>query len=176
MQSFYRRHTVLPVPTVMNRCHGAHQAVPLTPMATQGIVMYSLLYVSSAAELFTRPDLDALLAIARENNTRLQVSGMLLYKDGNFMQLLEGEKAAVIALYEKIVRDPRHTGPITLLQGEVPQRSFEQWSMGFRELKAARDPHLPGYDDFMNTPLNSGDFVTHPTRAQKLLLIFKEKM
>jgi hypothetical protein len=101
---------------------------------------------------------------------------MLLYKDGNFMQLLEGSQPVVDALYTKITRDPQHIGPITLLKGEVPERAFAHWSMGFRELKSTRDEQVPGYDDFLNTPLTSGDFVAHPSRAQKLLLMFKERM
>jgi hypothetical protein len=141
-----------------------------------GISMYSLLYVSSAATAFSAEDLRALLKLARENNTRLDVTGMLLYKDGNFMQLLEGEESAVQGLYDKIVRDPRHKGALTLLKGNVEERSFGQWSMGFRELKSATDSGVPGYNDFLNTPLTSGDFVSHPSKAQKLLLMFKEKM
>lgn len=44
---------------------------------------------------------------------------MLLYKDGNFMQLLEGEKEAVLRLHKNIIVDPRHKGFLTLLQGET---------------------------------------------------------
>jgi len=138
--------------------------------------MYSLLYVSSASKPFSADELTALLKSSRENNSRLDISGMLLYKDGNFMQLLEGEEAAVSGLYAKIVQDLRHKGPITLLRGPTPERSFAEWSMGFRELKSTLDPRVPGYADFLNTPLTSGDFVAHPTKAQKLLLMFKEKM
>jgi hypothetical protein len=51
--------------------------------------MLSLVYASSAKQLFSEEDLTALLQQSRDNNTRLGLSGLLLYKDGNFMQVLE---------------------------------------------------------------------------------------
>ena len=58
----------------------------------------------------------------------------MLYKDGNFMQVLEGAKGAVHGLYEKIAADPRHGGEITSQQGFAEGRQFSDWSMGFRNL------------------------------------------
>ena len=91
------------------------------------------------------------------------------------MQLLEGEESAVRALYAIIIADPRHKGAISLLQGPVATRSFADWSMGFRDLQA-QTVAIEGYSDFLNTSLNSADFVRNPDRARKLLLMFKEKM
>ena len=79
--------------------------------------MFFLIYASSAVKPFLQSELFELLEICRENNTRLGITGMLLYKDGNFMQLLEGEETPVRRLYEKIGSDSRHRGEITLLQG-----------------------------------------------------------
>ncbi len=63
--------------------------------------MFSLTYVSSAVRPFAEDELADLLAVSRQNNARLGITGMLLYKDGNFMQVLEGEEAEVRTLYEK---------------------------------------------------------------------------
>jgi len=76
-----------------------------------------LVYVSSATLPFSGEDLRALLATCRENNAELGVTGMLLYKDGNFMQVLEGDEQAVRGLYARIAADPRHGGEITLQEG-----------------------------------------------------------
>ena len=57
--------------------------------------MFHLVYASSALQPFTKPELQALLEQARQKNAKLGVTGMLLYKDGNFMQVLEGEKETV---------------------------------------------------------------------------------
>lgn len=50
--------------------------------------MFSLTYVSSVVEPFSERELGELLPKSRENSRRLDITGMLLYKDGNFMQVL----------------------------------------------------------------------------------------
>jgi hypothetical protein len=58
-------------------------------------MLYSLIYVSSAVRAFTAAQLRELLVVCEKNNRRDQVSGMLLYKGGNFMQVLEGPESSV---------------------------------------------------------------------------------
>jgi hypothetical protein len=101
---------------------------------------------------------------------------MLLFKDGNFMQVLEGPEAAVRATHARIVSDPRHSGLITLLQGPVAARSFGGWSMAFRNLNDSAAHTIAGYDDFLNTPLTDARFTHDPTAAQRLLQVFKRSM
>ena len=138
--------------------------------------MFFLVYASSAARPFSESDLSDLLATSRENNARAGITGMLLYKDGNFMQVLEGEEGAVRELYEKIGIDPRHRGEITLLRGFAEERQFPDWSMGFRDLDSLEARANPGYNEFLNTPLTGREFFGDPTRAQQLLLTFKRAM
>ena len=80
--------------------------------------MFFLVYVSMAQEKMSKEDLLDILAQSREANAKAGITGMLLYKDGNFMQALEGEETAVRALYARICRDPRHRGILTLVEGE----------------------------------------------------------
>lgn len=138
--------------------------------------MFFLVYASSAVRPFSSSDLEELLVTSRENNTRAGITGMLLYKDGNFMQVLEGEEDAVRALYDRIAADPRHKGEITLQQGFTEERQFLDWSMGFRDLQSTETHSIPGYSEFLNTPLTDQGFFEDPTRAQKLLLVFKRTM
>ena len=98
--------------------------------------MLQLVYVSSAIELFSSHDLLALLEQSRAKNVRAGITGLLLYKDGNFMQLLEGPEAAVRELYAAIRRDARHHGIILLLEGTVEEREFPDWAMAFPDLTA----------------------------------------
>ncbi len=138
--------------------------------------MYFLTYVSSAVTPFSRTELADLLAKSNENNARLGISGMLLYKDGNMMQVLEGEEQDVRALYAKIGRDPRHHGLIILLQGKLAAREFAGWSMAFRDLSGPDVVSTPGYSEFLNTPLTGAEFSSDPTRSQRLLTTFKRTM
>ncbi len=114
--------------------------------------MFFLVYVSSAARPFSGKDLRVLLETCRKNNAELGVTGMLLYKDGNFMQALEGDEGAVRGLYERIAADPRHGGEITLQQGFAEGRQFSDWSMGFHDLDSPEARSDPGYSEFLNAP------------------------
>ena len=138
--------------------------------------MFSLIYASSSSRLFSDQELVQLLTQSHETNTRLGITGMLLYKDGNFMQVLEGPEEAVRERYAVITRDPRHHGVIRLLQETIPARQFPTWSMGFRNLRDVDLSEVPGYSDFLGESLCSTSFQSDPTRAQKLLLTFRKHM
>ena len=138
--------------------------------------MFFLIYVSSAVTLFSEKDLFDLLEKSRHNNHKVGVTGMLLYKEGNFMQFLEGPKEEVFKLLEKIKKDPRHRGIITLLQQEHNEREFSEWAMGFKKLGSDQLLEVPGYSDFLDLPLSSDQFLTEPSKCLRLLLNFKNIM
>lgn len=127
--------------------------------------MYSLVYVSSAVNVFTPQELMELLNISRENNTKAGLTGILLYKDGNFMQALEGEKDSVMALYTKISGDPRHKGIITIYDEEITERNFPNWSMAFRDLSSPEVRSMKGFNEFMNLSLIASEKMLQPSRA-----------
>ena len=145
-------------------------------MITQCAPLVSLVYVSSAVELFSQAELLALLKISRRNNAPAGITGLLLYKEGNFMQVIEGEQTAIDRLQAKIARDPRHKGLLTLTQRPITQRQFSEWSMGFKNLSDPGLRTLPGYNEFLNTPLIGAEFADQPSRAERLLQAFKQKM
>jgi hypothetical protein len=138
--------------------------------------MISIIYVSSAVKLFSHADLAALLEISRKNNGALAVTGMLLYKDGNFMQVIEGEEANVRGLYNKLQLDPRHTGFLPLLEEKIGARHFADWSMGFKNLNDPALAETDGYRDYRDVSFLNQAFAAQPSRAKKLLEIFRQKM
>lgn len=85
---------------------------------------FRLVYVSAASRLLSQSELVALLAESREHNSRQGITGLLLYRDGDFMQLLDGEELAVRQLFERIARDPRHRGAIVLVEENVAEPLF----------------------------------------------------
>ncbi len=109
----------------------------------------SVVYVSSAVRPFSADALVALLRQSRERNIREGVTGMLLHRSGNFIQAVEGSTPAIDALLERIGRDPRHAGVITILRRPIRQREFGDWSMGFDDLTDARLADIAGYSDFL---------------------------
>ena len=135
--------------------------------------MFFLVYVSVAQENVSREDLLEILAKSREANAKAGITGMLLYKDGKFMQALEGEETAVRELYSRISRDPRHLGVLTLVEGEREDRCFGDWSMGFQDLSAPEARAIPGYSEFLNMPLTAEEFSRNPGQCERLLWAFK---
>lgn len=109
-------------------------------------MLYHLLYLSSSNTTFDDDALQALLAVSRRNNAADGVSGMLLYDDGNFIQYLEGEKAAVETVFERICKDPRHAGMLVVSRGEVDKLCFADWSMGFHGVTPQDRAAIGGFE------------------------------
>jgi hypothetical protein len=138
--------------------------------------MFFTVYVSSAVQIPTQEELSALLETSRRNNAQAGITGLLLYKDGNYMQFLEGPKDQVCALLETIKADRRHRGIIVLMQHEHVAREFSEWSMGFKALGKNEPPDIRGYNDFLDLPLTSERFLLNPSRCLKLLLSFRKSI
>jgi hypothetical protein len=132
--------------------------------------------MSSATRPYSEADLIQLLTKSRKNNARLDITGMLLYKDGNFLQLLEGEEQAVIDLYEFIKTNTDHHSSTVLDQAEINERQFVDWSMGFCNLNDATVQNLPGYSQFMNQAFTAEVLGADPNGCLELLKLFRENM
>jgi hypothetical protein len=113
--------------------------------------MIAITYASAETEPFSAAALADLLGKARENNRILDVSGMLLYHSGSFLQVLEGEESVVDALFQKIAKDPRHTRMMTIKRASISRRAFAEWSMGFVVPTAAIVKKLEGFDRFLQS-------------------------
>ena len=108
---------------------------------------FTLVYLSNASSAFSEQELKNILTVSRPNNMGVGVSGVLIYCDGNILQVLEGSKEGVFKIYDKIKRDPRHTDLIVLQKREIPARNFEDWSMGFRSSTKSEFEQIEGYLD-----------------------------
>ena len=135
--------------------------------------LYFLVYVSIASDDLAAETLLEILRVSRENNTRDDITGLLLYKDRRFMQLLEGPETAVCAAYGRIARDSRHRDAAVLLEGETAERDFADWSMGFHDLYEETARATPGFSSFLDVKFSVFDFASDPSRAHQLLRIFR---
>jgi hypothetical protein len=92
-------------------------------------------FLYNSASVLSQPtnmDLDHILASARRRNMAEEITGMLLYYRGEFVQILEGEKKSVENIYDKFIGpDLRHTALNKVHQNTISHRSFSEWSMGF---------------------------------------------
>jgi hypothetical protein len=93
-------------------------------------MLVRLMYASRAAESASEADLATILQQSKKNNPGVGVTGVLCFSAGIFLQVLEGGRNAVSALYNKIAADPRHKDVVILRYEEIDERSFGSWSMG----------------------------------------------
>ncbi|MEZ4701364.1 MAG: BLUF domain-containing protein [Rhodothermales bacterium] len=113
---------------------------------------YCLIYASTATHEMSDRELNEILAVARDRNTELDITGLLLYADGNFIQILEGDRDRVDALYEHIATDPRHYGAVRLMRRNTGQRHFSDWRMGFKTISANEfEERVPGFSSILHS-------------------------
>ena len=93
--------------------------------------LHAIVYVSSATHLLSQKELEDLLCRARARNLTENVSGLLLYCDGNFMQYIEGPREPLLSIYQLICADNLHKGLIELLNEPIISREFAGWSMAY---------------------------------------------
>src|SRR5271169_5023661 len=92
---------------------------------------YRLIYSSEAAPGLAAAGLEEMLAESRVRNRVYGITGVLLFVEGAFLQILEGEKEDVLGLMERIERDPRHHDLKVFYEEEVGERAFPSWSMAY---------------------------------------------
>ena len=97
--------------------------------------MFKLIYVSNARKLMSSADLTQILDVSRRHNDAVGITGILLYCEGSFMQLQEGDEGEIRALYERIRADRRHTRVTTICAHQAPGRWMTEWSMAFAHLE-----------------------------------------
>lgn len=101
--------------------------------------MYRVMYMSTATRYMSDLELEELLEVSRKNNIKKNLTGLLIVKGRTFLQCLEGEEKDILEIYEKILKDDRHTDIIDLVTEDIDKRLFPQWTMGYRNLKSLED-------------------------------------
>lgn len=109
-----------------------------------------IVYLSTANQPFSCEELGGLLTYARANNARNGITGLLLYHESEFLQVLEGDSQPLYRLFDDIEADPRHGRFRVLANGPVAAPTFPDWRMGFVGDCALLFAQVQGY-----VPLNS---------------------
>lgn len=137
------------------------------------MAFYQLVYVSLAVRPLQTPELVALLDQSRAHNAANGVTGLLLYHQQDFTQLLEGEQADVQAVFKRICADRRHQQVHVMWERPIRARSFDDWFMAFVAPEEEQLIGHPGYADLRADGL-FGLGQLHPTRGQALFKILCE--
>lgn len=107
-------------------------------------MLYTLAYTSEAFKRLDRYELLDILVHARGKNRRLKITGLLLYSNKKFIQVLEGEKETVLSLYKQIQDDPLHFNVTTVLEKDINERVFPDWTMGYKNIAPVSYKEIPG--------------------------------
>lgn len=134
-----------------------------------------LIYISSAKNSLHEGDLCNILDESRERNKELNVTGMLLYMNDSFMQVLEGRHENVNHIYEKISQDPRHHDLHHLGTYPLKERNFSDWTMGFKKVDEHTINQHAAFFELTDDVFNTCKFVQEPHIALKLLKTFYTK-
>lgn len=100
---------------------------------------HSLLYISTVSRDLDVSSIKSILKHAVESNIRSHISGFLLFRNNNFIQLLEGDEQVVTSTYQRIITDSRHDNIIVLLREQISQRNFYGYQSAFKSFDNIAD-------------------------------------
>lgn len=136
--------------------------------------LHCVVYTSVSRQDMPDEDLKELLKKSRAKNQKLNITGMLLYLDPFYIQVLEGEEAVVDQLFNTIKEDPNHQKVSIIYKKPIEERSFSDWSMGFNKVSSQDLEAMPGFCDFLENP-SSESLNEAPDEIKNLLDMFRHE-
>jgi hypothetical protein len=137
--------------------------------------LYCIVYTSLSNQKMSDDDLKNLLKKARHKNETGLVTGMLLYLDPFFIQVLEGEEARLDELFNFIKQDPRHHKVALIYKKPIEERYFSNWTMGFSKISHENLATIEGFSDFLQRPTPESFNFSH-SEVDELLYKFKHEI
>ena len=110
-------------------------------------MLVRLLYASRATDDVSQDELLRILSQSKANNLESGITGVLCSSGRIFLQVLEGGRMHVNALYNHIAADPRHQDVVILCYEEISERKFSGWSMGIVNLERINPSLLLKYSE-----------------------------
>ena len=105
------------------------------------------LYASRASVPLHAQALEDILAQSRKNNPKYGITGLLVFANGIFVQVIEGSRYEISRLLAKIVRDERNTDVEILSHEEITERCFGNWTMGQANMTSINSALLLKYSE-----------------------------
>ena len=93
-------------------------------------MLYSICFISNSVRLLQDDELEAFLAISKVHNLVRNITGILLYNEGTFLEVMEGKYVDISVLISKIQRDPRHNNITVMIDQEISNRLFDSFQTG----------------------------------------------
>ena len=126
-------------------------------------------YVSKAVDAATEEQLKSILTVAHKNNSAFNITGMLVYSERSFFQVIEGPQHNIKKLLTIIENDPRHKNILVLFDEEITQRNFSNWSMSFHHVDIDEAKNIPGMNYFLQERESLSDYLTNDGESAEML-------
>ena len=93
--------------------------------------LYEIIYVSTLALHAPISSVGEIAGKSRAANRRRDITGLLIFDGSRFCQQLEGPRREVIRLLDHIRMDARHTDVEVIYDGELNERRFQNFGLGY---------------------------------------------
>lgn len=127
--------------------------------------LYKIMYISSATQNMSAEQLETMMIKSRDKNSFFDVTGYMVYHEGNIIQLLEGNRTRVEYIYNTIRLDSRHQGIIELCATEIEKRAFADWQMGFKNVDRQQIEKVNTVEDLFQGELSRSQLEQFCSRA-----------
>jgi hypothetical protein len=132
--------------------------------------LHQIIYTSQASEQFNKRNLLDLLHTSRGYNTIDNISGLLMHRNGYFLQIIEGEQDVVENLFQRLSNDTRHKNIKMILDRTVESRLFSNWAMGCADFDEPELSMLPGLRTDLSNPEVIEELIIHLPEIADFLL------
>jgi hypothetical protein len=132
-------------------------------------MLYQLVYSSVATEAMPKSKLYKILHGARAANAIANVTGLLVFAEGKFLQVLEGQKEVVCALMQKISMDHRHNNVRVVTEQAIDTRIFPSWKMAYVSTNASELAAWAGLRSTTTIEETLARLTTDPARVPNIL-------
>ncbi|MDO3388104.1 BLUF domain-containing protein [Gilvimarinus sp. SDUM040013] len=120
------------------------------------------------------PTVARILQVSKRNNSKQGIGGALYFRDGAFLQVLEGPNQKVESLLRRLKTDARHKDVTVLHRIEVVEREFQRWSMKYTAMDKKvnqwlQQAGLTSFDPLHFTPKQAAEFADVLRRSEETL-------
>ncbi len=138
--------------------------------------MIRLVYTSTAVKHLSTEDLLQILKSCRKNNSQNDITGILLYANRTFFQVLEGDEAILLPLFQDIKKDWRHKDVTLIETKEITEREFPYWNMGFQKLNKDDFHNIEGIGECSEDDFNTAGFLANKAIISPFMKLIKNKL
>ncbi|TGV03147.1 BLUF domain-containing protein [Flavivirga rizhaonensis] len=102
-------------------------------------MLKTICYISDSCQEESLNTLKNLFSKAKKNNLKFNITGILIYSNANFLQVLEGNETNVNDTFKRISLDTRHRNLFKVIDINTQQRIFEDYNFGFTIVDSSKE-------------------------------------